>query len=130
MIRLTTLAVSLLLSGCAAQPSYRDQVLGRPAPSSETERRAECEDLRVEVARQQSLAAYGATMGAPMMAAAYQAAARQNIAIVEARAANIGCRAAFQSVAPSTRLSFDQCMEKCSEFTKKTREECFDTCNK
>jgi hypothetical protein len=91
--------------------------------------------IRSEIARQQGLAGVGATMATtPLMAAAYQAVAQRNIAALEARAANLQCTAEFSNAptaAPvATRQSLDQCFTRCQQYTDRTRDQCFDACNK
>jgi hypothetical protein len=96
------LAAAALLAGCATGPSYESQVLDRPLPTTQEDRMRECTWIRSEIARQQSLAQYGAaTATSPMMAVAYQSAARRHIAALESRAANVQCQAAFSSVVAS-----------------------------
>ena len=129
-------ALTFLLIGCAHNntQSYADAVLNRPMPADEDSRIRECTWIRSEIARQQGLAGVGATMATtPLMAAAYQAMAQRNIAALEARAANVQCTAAFSNAptaAPATKQSFDQCFARCQQYTDRTKDQCFDACNK
>jgi hypothetical protein len=86
----------LLISACTGNQRYADSVLNRPLPANDSARNQECTWIRSEMARQQWFAG-GAMATSPMQAAMYRAAAQQNIATLESRAANIGCRAAFSN---------------------------------
>jgi hypothetical protein len=69
----------------------------------------------------------------PLMAAAYQTMAQRNVAALESRAADIQCTAAFSSApaaAPASGQSFDQCFARCQQYTDRTKDQCFDSCNK
>ncbi len=129
-------ALMLPLLGCAHgnSESYADAVLNRPTPADDDARMRECAWIRSEIARQQGLAGVGATMATtPLMAAAYQAVAQRNMAALESRAANIRCTAAFSNapaVAPAGGQSFDQCFARCQQYTDRTKDQCFDACNK
>ena len=136
--------------GCATQSrvSYAESVSARPIPTTEDGRVRECDWIRGEIARQQGIAEMGGAMAtSPFMAAAYRAAAQQNIAALNARAANVGCYAAFsprqsqampvpaqpsesRPVRDGAKLSFDQCFARCQELTDRTKDQCFDVCNK
>jgi hypothetical protein len=130
------LAVMFSLLGCAQgnSQSYADAVLNRPMPADDDARRQECTWIRSEMARQRGLAGVGATMATtPFMAAAYQAVAQRNVAALESRAANIQCTAAFSNApvaAPTTGPSFDQCFARCKQYTDRSKDQCFDACNK
>src|SRR5258706_12128587 len=100
--RAVLIIVALALLGCRGgqtnRESYADAVLNRPLPASNEQRVQECNQIRAETARRQSLAQIGATTAtSPLVAAAFQATARQNVAALEARASNIQCTAAFSS---------------------------------
>lgn len=135
-ISIPFLALTLLLLGCAHGNSefYADAVLNRPMPPDGDARMRECAWIRSEIARQQGLAGVGATMATtPLMAAAYQAMAQRNVAALESRASNIQCTAAFGSApaaAPASGQSFDQCFARCQQYTDRTKDQCFDACNK
>jgi hypothetical protein len=64
----------------------------------------------------------------------FQGMAQQNIAALEARAANIQCTAAFSNAPaaapPPAKQSFDQCFARCQQYTGRTKEQCFDACNR
>ncbi len=125
-----------VVSGCAQQPSYQEQLNKIPMPTNEQEKQRQCASIRSEIARQQSVAQYGASIATtPMMAMAFQTKARNNIAALESRAADMQCNAAFSSViaqpspaSPSGHLGFDDCFSKCQQYTNKTKDQCFDTC--
>lgn len=128
MTRIALLALALMIASCATQPRYADQVLGRPLPTTTEAKAGECGWLRGEIARQQSIAGVGTAMATtPVMAAAYQAQARQNIAALETRASRVGCEAAFRSDTPPR--SMDACIADCKRLTSRTPEQCFDSCS-
>lgn len=127
--------IFLLLTslGCASTPTYWDLPTTYQTPSTQEEIQQECYRIRQEIVRQRALA----SMITGVYAGLAQVKAAQNIAWLENRASNIGCRAAFSS-APSTidiktksdtSLPFDECFKKCKELTKRTNEECFDSCS-
>jgi len=129
------LAISILGACAHAQgPSYEDEVMSRPDPTTPEERQEECAWIRGEIARQENLAQMAGSMGmAPIIVMGSQAMARNHIAALESRAANIQCNAAFSAVPPgspsSPRLStFDQCFARCQQVTDRTKDQCFDAC--
>lgn len=131
-------ATILSLAGCASnqnRQNYASSVLSRPIPSDPNERVQECNWIRSEIARQQSLAQYGTSMATtPMMVMAYQAAARNNIAALESHASNVQCQAAFSSVVQTpiqgskNNFGFDECFARCQKLTDRTKDQCFDAC--
>jgi hypothetical protein len=127
------LVSTMLLAACQNHgPSYDETILSRPMPQTDQERQQECNWIQGEIARQQNLAQIGSTMAtSPLMAVAYQSAARNNIAALNARASNVNCTAAFSSApaAPSYGQSFDQCFARCQQLTNRTKDQCFDACN-
>lgn len=131
---LVVLTFSLL--GCShnGSQSYADAVLNRPLPADDEARTRECAWIRSEIARQESLAGIGTTVATtPLMAAVYRAVAQRNVAALESRAANIRCTAAFSNQPASTppiRQSFEQCFARCQQYTDRTKDQCFDACNK
>jgi len=57
--------------------------------------------------------------------------APQTVAILESRAAEIGCPGACSgngSAQQESGLSFDECFDRCTELTEYTSEQCFDKC--
>lgn len=131
--------LALALSACATQrqePSYAQQVLGRPLPANENDRMRECAWIRSEIARQQGLAGYGVSLAStPQQAVLYRAIAQQNIAALESRAANVRCYAAFSNAPAPTleragSVDFDQCFARCQKYTDRSKDQCFDACNK
>lgn len=128
---LALIVITAAISGCENRPNYSQQVLDRPLPQTDQKRQEECNLIRSEIARQQSLAqAGGAIATTPMMAIAVQAKVRDNIAALESRAANVQCSASFSNTPVSTKPAFDECFSKCKEYTSRTKEQCFDACNK
>ena len=97
----------------------------RPKPANAEAQQQECAWLETSVQRQKSLATYvAATSTYPTMAVAYQDEAQRNLAVLHARSQAIACQAA----APSR--SFDQCFARCTQYTGRTKDQCFDSCNK
>jgi hypothetical protein len=136
-----TIVAAVLMVSCAdKQPrqhyasSYANAVLSRPMPAGDEQRTQECNWVRSEIARQQGLAAAGFTMATSLhMAATNRAVAQENIVALESRAANVQCNAAFSNApaaSSGTRLDVDACMAKCQQYTERTKEQCFDACNK
>lgn len=116
------------LLGCASQPTYLDQLAAKPMPVGEAQVRSECGWIRSEIARMQSISA----TASGQYAMVFQAMARNNIAGLESRAANVGCAAAFsnQPLPTSTSNPIQQCVAACKENTSRTAEQCFDSCNR
>jgi hypothetical protein len=126
------------LSGCAtptreataqaAEPSYSQQVLDRPIPTDEDARIRECNWIRSEIARQQGLAGAGMFAPSPESAFLMRAIAQDRVAALLSRASNVGCTAAFGN--SPARQDFDACFSRCQRYTDRTKEQCFDACNK
>jgi len=133
-------AASLLVACSARQPrlsyasDYANAVATRSMPAGDDQRVQECNWLRNELTRQQGLAVAGFTRGTSLHASALsRAETHENIAALESRAANVQCNSALASSPPTssgTRLAFDACMFKCLQYTDRTKEQCFDACNK
>lgn len=123
------LLASSALSGCAQKPSYAESLSLRPKPTSAQEMQSECGWIRQEMVRMQTMGDYASGIMNPMLA---KAIAQKNIASLEARAANIGCRSAFSSVVVEMQGSgnIGACISACLEHTGRTSEQCFDSCNK
>ncbi len=139
LIRIILLFVTaIFLIACASnekteKPSYWDLPTSSVMPNTVEEKYAECGRIRDEIARQQTKADAANTMFSPRFAMMVRGKARENIAELSSRAAKIRCHAAFSNTAaPETkrRMEFDQCFEKCREHTSRTKEQCFDACNK
>ena len=123
------------LSGCKdlvkEEPTYAEGLAARPTPTTSADRRSECAYIRSEIARMQGIAAAAPAMfSSSIYAAAGQAAAQRNIAALETRASETGCRAAFTDAPPSSEetMSFDECFAKCKKLTDRSDGECFDSC--
>lgn len=136
---LSALALSAV-SGCQHDqgPSYAESLASRPDPTTPDARRAECDWIRSEISRQENLRQMAGSMGmAPIMVLASQTAAQNNVAALESRAADVQCNAAFskapepaQSPIPPARQTFNQCFASCQQLTDRTKDQCFDSCNK
>jgi hypothetical protein len=128
---LSIILVALFLAGCAnnqSGPSYEERLAQIPHPQNEDQRGKVCAYLRSEIARMQNLAAYGAAQMQPNMALYAQLASRNNIASIEAKAAEFRCSAAFaERQAPS---GIEACVATCKANTSRTPEQCFNACNK
>jgi hypothetical protein len=119
------------LCGCAtgpSQPTYLEQVAALPKPANEREREDMCSKLRAEIARVQNMAAYGSTYLQPNFAMYAQMAARNNVAALEAKAAEFRCSAAFAERNPPSAI--EACVAACRANTTRSPEQCFDSCNK
>lgn len=118
-------AIALALSACASkqQPSEYDIVTKRPKPATEDARRQECAWIDTTMARQKSLANYiTATSTYPETALAHQDAVQRNLAVLNSRSQQINCQAGSGA--------FDECFARCRQSTDRSREQCFDACNK
>jgi hypothetical protein len=115
----------LALCACASShrsPSDYDVVMQRPKPPNEDARRQECSWIATSLERQKSLASYvAATSSYPEVALAHQDAAQRNMAVLQSRAQAISCQAGGSS--------FDECFARCTQYTQRSREQCFDACN-
>jgi hypothetical protein len=115
-------ALSLvIISGCASgpsQPTYLEQVAALPRPTSEAERENMCSKLRAEIARVQNMAAYGSAYLQPNFAMYAQMAARNNVAALEAKAAEFRCSAAFAERNPPSAI--EACVATCRANTFRT----------
>ena len=123
----TLVAVLVLgLCACASKqpPSEYDIVTKRPKPATEDARRQECAWIDTTVARQKSLANYiTATSTYAETALAHQDAIQRNLAVLSSRSQQINCQAAGSG-------PFDECFARCRQNTDRSREQCFDSCNK
>lgn len=109
--------------------TYAEQISQRPLPTTEQGVAQECGWIRSEIARMQSLGQLAA--GRALMVGVVMA--RNNIATLESRAANLRCGAAFSSphvIEQKQSSRIDDCIRACKENTSRTSEECFDSCNR
>lgn len=126
----------LLVVSCVSEtkkPSrvtYWDLPTSHRMPANEQERQEECARIRQEMARVESIAEVAQVNLAPLYAASVRVKARQNLAALESRAAEVGCSAAFTNIPNKKDMSFDECFDKCKKYTNRSNEECFDSCNK
>jgi len=122
-----TAAICILLAAWACaherEPSEYDVVLKRAKPATEEARRQECSWIETSLDRQKSLAQYvAATSTYPATAVAHQDAAQRNMVVLQSRAQAISCQAASGG--------FDECFARCKQYTERTKEQCFDACNR
>jgi hypothetical protein len=125
----------LLLAGCATQPqgpSYEEKLATLPLPKTDEERIKECTTIRSEIARFQNIAMAAPALGLDTLHTAMaRAESNSRIAALEDRASRVGCNAAFQTApAPAPGKDFDACFERCQKLTDRTKNQCFDACNK
>lgn len=131
----------LAIVGCAgqSQSNYYASIAAIPLPANDTERSVICGNLRQEIARQQNIAMMApANPGGVDMRPLIIATARQHIAALEQKASDCRCNAAFSSApAPAPpppreapAPNFDACFERCRSVTDRTKEQCFDACNR
>jgi len=122
------LCLALTLSACSSAPrvpSDYDVVLKRPRPTTDEARRQECSWIDTSLSREKKLADYvTATSTYPATALAWQDASQRNMAVLQSRSSQIGCQA-LASNAP-----FEQCFSRCTTYTERSKEQCFDACNK
>ena len=115
----------LTLCACASkpQPSDYDVVMQRPKPATDEARRQECSWIATSLDREKRLASYvTATSTYPEMAVARQEATQRNMAVLQSRAQALNCQAGSGA--------FDECFSRCRQYTERTRDQCFDACNK
>jgi hypothetical protein len=120
---------SILISSCAYQPSYNEQLSQRQMPTTEQSKSEECSWIRSEIARMENISA---VLTGSQYELVSKVAARNNIAALNSRAANIGCHEAFsttQIIEKNNSSSIDECIEACKKNTNRTSAECFDVCN-
>lgn len=120
---------SLALAACSSTPprtpTEYDVVLKRPRPTNDEARRQECSWIDTSMAREKKLANYvTATSTYPTTALAHQDASQRNLAVLQSRSQAIGCQVA------TTSAPFDQCFQRCTQYTERGKEQCFDACNK
>ena len=129
VLRLKFVAVfPIILAACATEPTYVEALQARPYPAHRAAIQRECNWIRSEIARMHSVSAASANS---QYALYFQATARNNIAALEGRAANLNCTAAFSSkeIATPQDSRIQQCINACIENTDRTSTQCFDACN-
>lgn len=118
-----------VLAGCQSGPDqfqqFQSNVLSRPFPASDDARRAECADIRAEMARVRGVAAVGSTQPG-MWGAIHVANAERVLAVWSQRAADIRCTASFSNPPAADPLS--TCMDICENRARKPAAECFESC--
>ena len=124
-----TLAFLVAIAACSSEPpripTEYDVVLSRPKPTTPEAQRQECSWIETSLERQKSLANYvTATSTYPATALAWQDTTQRNMAVLQSRAQAISCQTAAAGV------PFDQCFARCSQYTSRTKDQCFDACNR
>lgn len=118
-------------------------------PLAQADEETECSQIRLEIARVRALAENPPTFPqrpmsgpfqpmdmTPLLQQRFKMRAAERIAALESRASTIGCYSAFSDKpAPSNDrsergMNFDECFNKCKQHTKRTDEQCFDTCKR
>jgi hypothetical protein len=121
------LAFSVLtLCACASkpEPSDYDMILKRGRPPSDEARKQECAWIATSLDREKRIGGYiTSTSTYPEVVVSYQETTQRNIAVLQARAQALNCNQARAG-------SFDDCFSRCRQYTERTREQCFDACNK
>ncbi|MGP8012854.1 MAG: hypothetical protein ACLPP9_00480 [Smithella sp.] len=110
-----------------AMQKYAEKISQIQPPASEKDRQRKCSYLRSEIARQQNLAMMARERFDVVHATIAQAMARDNIALLESKASDFGCAAAFGNRPEKSKI--ESCIDACKENTNKTSEQCFDACN-
>jgi hypothetical protein len=129
MKRLPLLLLAVATAGCSSTPprvpTEYDVVLQRPKPTTPEAQRQECSWIETSLERQKSLANYvTATSTYPRVALAYQDETQRNTAVLQSRAQAISCQP------PAAATSFDQCFARCTQYTSRSKDQCFDACNR
>ena len=124
-----TLFLVAVIAGCSSAPpripTEYDVVLARPKPTTPDAQQQECSWIQTSLDRQKSLASYvTATSTYPATALAYQDATQRNMAVLQSRAQAISCQTAAAGV------PFDQCFARCTQYTNRSKDQCFDACNR
>lgn len=125
-----------VLSGCAPKPSYAEQLNQRPMPITEQEKQLECSFVRQKIAAEQNniylLSTQRCMPNQLCMIPFAIAESNKHIALLEDRASQIECNAAFSSVKVVSvgGKSIKECVETCKANTSRSSTECFDVCNK
>lgn len=122
------------LAGCQSGPDqyeqFRSNVLSRPIPQTDDQRRQECADIRAEMARVRGLAAVGSQQPGAW-AAIHVAQAERVMAVWSQRASDVGCTAAFSNTpapAAAQKDPMTACMDACETRARKSGPECFEIC--
>lgn len=120
----------LFVAGCETTPqrTYADVLREMPEPTTAQELSAQCGWIRGEIARMNSLSRAATTS---QYAGYFQAASAQNIAMLEQKAADIQCGAAFGATAPvgqKAKPNTDACINECVRITGADKLACFKTC--
>jgi hypothetical protein len=125
-MKLVIAVAALALVACSTprQPSEYDVVMKRPKPATEEAKRQECSWIDTSMWREKKLANYvTATSTYPTTALAWQDSTQRNMAVLSSRSQQIGCQTAANA-------PFDQCFARCTQYTDRGKEQCFDACNK
>jgi hypothetical protein len=123
------IVIFIALAACSSAPPRTptdyDVVLKRPRPTNDDARRQECSWIDTSIAREKKLADYATASSIyPTTALAHQDASQRNVAVLQSRSQAIGCQVA------ATNAPFDQCFQRCTQYTERGKEQCFDACNK
>ena len=120
----------LALAACSStpppMPTEYDVVLKRAKPTNDEARRQECSWIDTSHrAREEARRLRDRDLHVPgQWRSPTRTPAQRNLAVLQSRSQQIGCQVAAAS-AP-----FDQCFQRCTQFTERTKEQCFDACNK
>ena len=114
------------------QPHYTDFSVDYNLPSSESEILKECQWIRNEIARVQSIMDVASSVPDSTLEQTYiRVLARRNLAWLDGRASALKCRSSFSPHGDDpSQIKFDDCYNKCLKYTDFTKNECFDRCNK
>src|SRR5215472_3961549 len=108
-MRPASIAVIAVLLGVSvpafAQDGYATSLSQRPMPTDDAGRRQECAWIKSEISRQQDLGAVVATQSVALDSALFMAIAHGRMALLETRAANVPCTAAFSSAPAHSQQS-------------------------
>lgn len=124
-MRVLLMLAAIAVAGCSSRPTYQENLDAMAVPTTDAERARSCATLRSEIARMQN----ASMMAMPGIGGlAVIAAARKNIAALEAKAAEFRCSAAFAERNQPQASAIDQCIAACRANTSMTPAECFAEC--
>jgi hypothetical protein len=90
-------------------PTYWDLTTSYQIPKTEADRKRECTRIRREMARLETFAQAENVTLPPMDSINELVRARENMARLDSRAAEVSCLAAFSSSTASKKMSYDEC---------------------
>lgn len=93
----------------SSSPTYWDLTTSYQIPKTEADRQRECARIRREMARLESFTQAENVTIPPMDSINELVRARENMARLDSRAAEVSCLAAFSRSTASKKISYDEC---------------------